>query len=51
MYKRTLVGLCAALAFAAGSTAVHAVKIVPDDQRQRRMTQPWTASPTLRKRC
>ena len=28
MYKRTLVGLCAALAFAAGSPAVHALKIV-----------------------
>ena len=28
MYKRMLVGLCAALAFAAGSPAVHALKIV-----------------------
>ena len=28
MYKRTLVGLCAALAFAAGSPAVHALMIV-----------------------
>ena len=30
MKMRTFIGLCAALAFAAGSTAVHAVKIVPD---------------------
>ena len=29
MKMRTFIGLCAALAFAAGSTAVHAVKIVP----------------------
>ena len=31
MKMRTFIGLCAALAFAAGSTAVHAVKIVDDD--------------------
>ena len=30
MKMRTFIGLCAALAFAAGSTAVHAVKIVED---------------------
>ena len=30
MKMRTFIGLCAALAFAAGSTAVHAVKIVAD---------------------
>ena len=31
MKMRTFIGLCAALAFAAGSTAVHAVKIVDND--------------------
>ena len=32
MKMRTFIGLCAALAFAAGSTAVHAVKIVDNAQ-------------------